>query len=200
MGDTGNPSETYESAYDADVIAVGIVGAAQEAVLRAGTDHPDPSPTEVPTAAEGLVTLQEAASRTGASVSVLRKWTKTGLLASSRSGTRIQVALADVETLAAERLGNRAAPTMETAGGIMVPVDAWNRVMDQLGHLHSAGRELAEARERAGRAEARAEFLEQRLAELRQPETVEPAPVAPDPQPVERATPVERARRWWRGK
>jgi hypothetical protein len=38
----------------------------------------------------------------------------------------------------------------------------------QLGNLHKAGQELAEARERAARAETEATFLRERLAELRQ--------------------------------
>lgn len=40
-------------------------------------------------------------------------------------------------------------------------------MLDQLGNLHEAGRELAEARERAARAETEAAFLRERLADLR---------------------------------
>lgn len=51
---------------------------------------------------------------------------------------------------------------------LVVPLDAWNRMLDQLGNLHEAGRQLAEARERAARAETEAAFLRERLAELRE--------------------------------
>jgi hypothetical protein len=50
---------------------------------------------------------------------------------------------------------------------MIVPIAAWDRVLMQLGNLHKAGQELAEARERAARAETEAIFLRERLAELR---------------------------------
>jgi len=51
---------------------------------------------------------------------------------------------------------------------MLVPRDAWDRLLAQLGHLHEAGQQLAEARERAAKAETEASFLRERLAELRQ--------------------------------
>jgi len=51
--------------------------------------------------------------------------------------------------------------------GVLVPIDQWNRVLAQLGNLHEAGKDLAAARERAAKAETTAEFLRERLAELR---------------------------------
>ena len=54
-----------------------------------------------------------------------------------------------------------AGPTIPE-GTMLVPVDAWNRVLDQLGNLHEAGQDLAEARERAARAETTAEFQVER--------------------------------------
>jgi hypothetical protein len=74
-------------------------------------------------------------------------------------------------------------------GSVLVPVDAWNRMINQLGNLHEAGQQLAEARERAARAETEATFLRERLAEMRKLEAEarvvpEPEPfVAPEPQP-----------------
>jgi hypothetical protein len=59
----------------------------------------------------------------------------------------------------------------------------------QLGNLHEAGQQLAEARERAAKAETEATFLRERLSELRRqvdqqpPQAAEPAPDAP-PEPV----------------
>ncbi len=52
--------------------------------------------------------------------------------------------------------------TVVPAGSMLVPVEAWNRVLDQLGNIHEAGQALAEARERAARAEAVAEFQAER--------------------------------------
>jgi hypothetical protein len=56
---------------------------------------------------------------------------------------------------------------MET---MIVPLDAWNKMLNQLGNLHEAGQQLAEARERAAKAETEALFLRERLAEMRQQE------------------------------
>jgi hypothetical protein len=52
-------------------------------------------------------------------------------------------------------------------GTMIVPVDAWNKMLTQLGNLHEAGQQLAEARERAAKAETEAAFLRERLAEMR---------------------------------
>jgi hypothetical protein len=52
-------------------------------------------------------------------------------------------------------------------GTMLVPLDAWNRMLNQLGNLHEAGQQLAEARERAAKAETESRFLKERLAELR---------------------------------
>ncbi len=54
------------------------------------------------------------------------------------------------------------------AGTMIVPIDAWNKMLNQLGNLHEAGQQLAEARERAGKAETEAKFLRERLAEMRE--------------------------------
>ena len=69
---------------------------------------------------------------------------------------------------------------------MIVPVDAWNKMLSQLGNLHEAGQQLAEARERAARAETEAEFLRRRLAEMRgeggPASTVDPDVEAPPPE------------------
>jgi len=60
------------------------------------------------------------------------------------------------------------APEPTTPEGTMiVPIDAWNKMLNQLGNLHEAGQQLAEARERAAKAETEATFLRERLAEIR---------------------------------
>lgn len=65
-----------------------------------------------------------------------------------------------------------AAPGGET---MIVPIDAWNKMLTQLGNLHEAGQQLADARERAAKAETEAEFLRQRLAEIRAGDVTAPA-------------------------
>jgi hypothetical protein len=53
------------------------------------------------------------------------------------------------------------------AAGVLVPLSAWQRMLDQLGNLHEAGQLLAEARERAAKAETQNEFLRERVRDLR---------------------------------
>ena len=65
------------------------------------------------------------------------------------------------------------APAAETAstvpdGSILVPIDAWDRLLSQLGNLHEAGQQLGDVRERAAKAETESEFLKERLREMRQ--------------------------------
>ena len=55
-------------------------------------------------------------------------------------------------------------------------------MINQLGNLHEAGQHLAEARERAARAETEAVFLRERLAEMRQQEAE--AATVPEQEPV----------------
>ena len=51
---------------------------------------------------------------------------------------------------------------------LLVPLDAWNTVLNQLGNLHEASQQMAEARERAAKAEAEAEFLREKLKNTRE--------------------------------
>ncbi len=70
---------------------------------------------------------------------------------------------------------------------MLVPLDAWNKMLMQLGNLHQAGQQLAEARERAARAETEVRFLRERLAEMREQARQDPGgPVSP---PAEAAPP-----------
>ncbi len=74
-------------------------------------------------------------------------------------------------------------------GSVLVPIDAWNRMINQLGNLHEAGQQLAEARERAARAETEAVFLRERLSELRS-QADEPTETVVAPEPPPAPTPV----------
>jgi len=51
---------------------------------------------------------------------------------------------------------------------LLVPLDAWNTVLNQLGNLHEASQQMAEARERAAKAESEADFLREKLKNTRQ--------------------------------
>ena len=51
---------------------------------------------------------------------------------------------------------------------MLVPISAWMKVLDQLGNLHEADKLMAEARERAAKAEAESEFLREKLKNTRE--------------------------------
>ena len=51
---------------------------------------------------------------------------------------------------------------------MLVPISAWKKVLDQLGNLHEASQQMAEARERAAKAESEADFLREKLKNTRQ--------------------------------
>ena len=58
----------------------------------------------------------------------------------------------------------------ENTGGdnLLVPIQAWENVLKQLGNLHEANQLMAESRERAAKAEAEAEFLREKLKNTRE--------------------------------
>ena len=98
-------------------------------------------------------------------------------------------------------------PTPE--GTMIVPIAAWDKMLMQLGNLHEAGQQLADARERAAKAETEASFLRERLGEIRReaqvarqanpPPTSEPPapePVAAPEAPVRPAT--QQTEKLWR--
>jgi uncharacterized coiled-coil protein SlyX len=86
-------------------------------------------------------------------------------------------------------------------GTMLVPLDAWNKMLNQLGNLHEAGQQLAEARERAAKAETEVQFLRERLADLRTTDPTDPPlGTAPPEAPSTDDTPeplwVDLYRRW----
>lgn len=172
------------------------------------------------------VTLRQAGDATGLEVTTLRNWARKGrvptTLDQTPEGPRRLVSLEGVRARA-RHLGQTANPVEAVAsiapkqeqeavpgspppGTMLVPIDAWDKMLLQLGNLHQAGQQLAEARERAARAETEAGFLRERLAELRQaatapdpipevepPAVAEPSPTM-EPESAERAAPSARAR------
>ncbi len=146
--------------------------------------RPEPAAT-----GSGWVTLREASDATGIPVATLRSWIRKKRLPSqldqTENGDRRLVQL-DRVLARADQLGRevevvdlrRDQVTVDRApvatsveapppGTMIVPIEAWDKMLIQLGNLHEAGQQLAEARERAARAETEASFLRERLAELR---------------------------------
>src|SRR3970282_1312266 len=137
------------------------------------------------------LTLRQASAATGIPIATLRKWASKdripSILDETPTGSRRLVTLDGVRARATQvgRESVPAGPPRETAsargvvtskpapemtpppGTMIVPIAAWDKMLLQLGNLHEAGQQLAEARERAARAETEAVFLRERLAEMR---------------------------------
>lgn len=127
------------------------------------------------------IDLKEASRRFGVSPSTLGAWARKGSIEAVMIGEggrkRWMVVPESVahhltgRKTKGRRLGRRSSParTSPTADGeaMLVPRDAWDRLIEQLGNLHEAGMALAEARERAAKAETEAGFLRERLGEMR---------------------------------
>lgn len=160
------------------------------------------------------MTLRAASRSTGIPVETLRKWARRGtiptFLEPTNLGTNIRLVDLDGVQQRAAELGRSLNPEPASAmeaeqrpvvpaptppDTMIVPVDAWNKMLTQLGNLHEAGQQLAAARERAAKAETEAEFLRERLSEIRQDSsalgTPEPLAAAPEPT-VEVAPPPEK--------
>lgn len=165
-------------------------------------------------------TLREASRATGIPVETLRKWARRGTipthLTATPSGPNIRMVDLDGVERRASDLGRTIKstpqptatttdadqiaalsdpPTSAPVGTMIVPVDAWNKMLNQLGNLHEAGQQLAEARERAAKAETEATFLRERLAELRH-EPAAPTVVRPEDEDLIPATEPEPEKVW----
>lgn len=168
-------------------------------------------PHREPRAEVTWVTLREANQRTGIPVSTLRKWAMGGNVATYMQETPVgemrMVSLQGVyqragqlgrtvtgappsatEQPPVEQPRSQAAPRQPGApdvppGTTLVPLDAWNKMLLQLGNLHEAGQQLAEASARAAKAETEAAFLRERLAEMREELARAREATAPTPEP-----------------
>jgi hypothetical protein len=176
---------------------------------------PEPRPTTgEPSGPIRWVTLHEAEEVTGVPASTVRNWARKDRVPTQfelRNDGQVRMVGLDEVVARARHLGRLrpqpktdpepappqrpatgAEPVPETPeGSVLVPVDAWNRMIAQLGNLHEAGQLLAEARERAAKAETEATFLRERLAELRR-QTNETLPPATEPVPPEPPKPTVR--------
>ena len=122
----------------------------------------------------GRVPLRDAHHQVGVALSTLAGWARAGKVDAVKTGGRWMVTPASVAARLSEaRTTPAAAPrddrsgTAQDGSSMLVPRDAWDKLMDQLGNLHEAGQMLAEARERAAKAETEATFLRERLSEMR---------------------------------
>lgn len=165
--------------------------------LRSSTPRPVPGPTQAQereAASSDWLTLRQATDVTGIPISTLRKWARRDSIPTYLKETPTgQLRMVSIKAVRerADSLGRDdhpapagpetapAAPPVTPAGFVppvepetppgtmLVPIDAWDKMLLQLGNLHEAGQQLAEARERAAKAETEARFLRERLAEMR---------------------------------
>jgi DNA-binding transcriptional MerR regulator len=138
------------------------------------------------------LTIREASDATGVPTSTIRKWARhdkvPSYLERTEDGHLRLVSMAgiqqwteeigrSIDDISTERIDLTDSTTTTKddtdaepevpEGTMLVPLDAWNKVLMQLGNLHEAGQQLAEARERAAKAETEAAFLRERLSDLR---------------------------------
>ena len=139
------------------------------------------SPGTEPPIPGGRIPLSEAHHQFGVPPSTLASWARADKVDAVKDDGRWMVTPASVAARLSERHGgrprtNRKNTTTRRRGApgpigdgttMLVPRDAWDKLMDQLGNLHEAGQMLADARERAAKAETEALFLRERLAEMR---------------------------------
>lgn len=145
------------------------------------------SPSAASSPGTTRITLREAEHRFGITVATLRTWARKkaidAVMTEADAGRQWMVTPESVAhhlsrtprpaprpaKKAGTGLAQQRTATGPTGDGtaMLVPRDAWDRLMDQLGNLHEAGLLLAEARERAAKAETETGFLRERLAELR---------------------------------
>lgn len=145
----------------------------------------------------GWLTVREASEATGIPTSTIRKWARHDNIPSFLEETSDgYLRLVSMDGIAhwTEEIGREVDPPASTSsaevdlatveentedpvqtpketapeGTMIIPLDAWNRMLNQLGNLHEAGQQLAEARERAAKAETESQFLKERLADLRE--------------------------------
>lgn len=175
----------------------------------------EPAPPQPAPPLGGRITLREAEHRFGVSVGTLRGWARRkavdAVMTDGPNGRQWMVTPESIAHRLAHSAPNltpaRPGATGPTSDGtaMLVPRDAWDRLMDQLGNLHDAGLRLAEARERAAKAETEATFLRERLGEIRSErdelkaklESAPPTPVPTSPEPPRRQSGWETLKRWW---
>lgn len=123
-----------------------------------------------------FVTLKEAATQAGVSISALRKWYRSGAIDSKTvqgpNGMQRVVDLAAVKDRAERwqeaRVTDRgpALPPPLPDGTMLVPLEAWERTMDAVNSLQAAGERIGRAEEKAEQFRARINERDQRIVDL----------------------------------
>jgi len=139
---------------------------------------------------EVWVTLSEAVQATGVADKTLRRWLSKGEVqgreVNHQFGVQWTVLLSEVKDLAAQKgighLRTKPAPSdMSTQdqgsdrgvvqdtppGQMLVPRAEWERAVTQMANIADLAAELGEAKEAKGRAEAKAETMNERLKSIR---------------------------------
>ena len=57
---------------------------------------------------------------------------------------------------------------LSSSDNMIIPITAWEAVVNQLGNIHEASQHMAEARERAAKAEAENNFLREKIVNLKE--------------------------------
>ena len=171
------------------------------------------------TAAQPLVevTVSEAVECTGVSNKTIRRWISKGHVPARRvptvHGDQWVLSLAALEERAAQlgkgvgkqeddhgqEEGPQEGPHTPPHDWLPVRQEVWEATVAQLANLHEAGRELAEARERAAKAETEVFFLRERLTEMREKIKSEQAQQEKlEQQEQQQQEQEQRKRGWWR--
>lgn len=145
---------------------------------QVAADSASETPAEAPLPG-GRISLREAHHQFGVPATTLASWARSSKVDATKEDGKWMVTPSSVAAALSQRHGGKprttgsgrrsdAAGSVADSTSMLVPRDAWDKLMDQLGNLHEAGQMLAEARERAGKAETEARFLRERLAEMRE--------------------------------
>lgn len=118
----------------------------------------------------------------------------------ARNSATIWKAVAQAVDPPATKAENADGATAEPSQ-VMVPIDTWTRILEQVGNVHESGQQLADAKERAARAETENEFLKEQLRDLksqkkapRRPAAPVTPAAAPEPAPIDEMPSTPRAR------
>ncbi len=57
---------------------------------------------------------------------------------------------------------------LSSSENMIIPLTAWEAIVNQLGNIHEASQNMAEARERAAKAEAENNFLREKIVNLKE--------------------------------
>ncbi len=57
---------------------------------------------------------------------------------------------------------------LSSSDNMIIPITAWEAIVNQLGNIHEASQHMAEARERAAKAEAENNFLREKIVNLKE--------------------------------